>query len=582
MGVAAMQRQVVSSRLLINICKYITLLLFIIVTGIIFYRSIILDRIQSIAGQEAANLSIIFPWTNPALCIPLLISIFAIIVVIYWHNYPSLKIIKFIVVFVLILDLGSFGWFYEWQYYSPKQNLLTSIDTMEKYAQLLNITQQRMLPVRGGLADLEEIPVNMSRLWGVPSASGYGPLILSRVSRLLSMGTIGDVSPNWANETDKSLDIMSIRYVFTPNHIAPVSYFQGLNWSTENLATSLGSGCGKQQPNSVKFSVPSGKNLRSANAIGVVSSLLCATDLTNNAEVLKVRANGSNGNITNLNLLAGRDTSEWSYNCDDVLPLVQHNQAKIFASFPYQRDGIPNCKGHNYVTILPLNKFSDIQSLELNWVGDSGAIGIQKINLIDTINNISFPITEDISYLSNTQRWQYVENINQASVYENLRAMPRLWLVPEVITMQSEEVLNSIKSSKLPDGRTYEPSQIALVEERIDFKPENFDLAATANLTQLNDTHIKIKTNSISPTFLVLSDIYYPGWKAKIDGKLTHVFQTNYVLRGIVIPEGNHIVEFEFKPISFHIGVGVSTAALLLLVYLTFKQIRKPKLVTGN
>ena len=94
----------------------------------------------------------------------------------------------------------------------------------------------------------------------------------------------------------------------------------------------------------------------------------------------------------------------------------------------------------------------------------------------------------------------------------------------------------------------------------------------------MDNTNIQIKTTSLSSTFLILSDVNYPGWQAKIDGKLTHIFQTNYVLRGLLLSEGNHTIDFEFRSQSFYIGAGISTASLVLLVYLCLNIYTKKRL----
>jgi hypothetical protein len=109
-------------------------------------------------------------------------------------------------------------------------------------------------------------------------------------------------------------------------------------------------------------------------------------------------------------------------------------------------------------------------------------------------------------------------------VYENIRAMPRVRLVPEVVSAKPEEVLYVIKSSHMPDGRIYDPSQIALVEEPFKFKAINFDKKATAQIVDFSNGSIEIHTNSESPSFGVLSGVYYPGWEATIDGNSTHIF----------------------------------------------------------
>jgi uncharacterized membrane protein YfhO len=62
---------------------------------------------------------------------------------------------------------------------------------------------------------------------------------------------------------------------------------------------------------------------------------------------------------------------------------------------------------------------------------------------------------------------------------------------------------------------------------------------------------------------LVLTDTWYPGWKAKVDGREVPVEQVNYVLRGVPIGAGTHVVEFTYEPLSWRIGWITSVLALL-------------------
>jgi hypothetical protein len=349
-----------------------------------------------------------------------------------------------------------------------------------------------------------------------------------------------------------------------PTKLQTTTDYQGVNWSKEDMAISLGLGCATQQSSSVKLQVP---DQPSATAIGIVSSLACSTGVPNDTQVLRVSVIDTNSKISTQSLYAGRDTSEWAYDCNDVRPLMQHRRAKIFESFPTTRGSSVKCEAHKYVSILPIDKLSKVNSIKLEYIGSSGAITLQKISLIDKQNKQSLPITANYNFLADTTRWHQVENINQTSIYENLRAMPRTWLVPEVISAKSDEVLRAIKSSQLPDGRPYNPLQ-----KPLKFKTQNIDANSIAQILGLSDTKVLVKTKSLSDSFLVLSDIYYPGWQASIDGKQTEIFQTNYVLRGVKVPEGTHTVKFEFKPMSFHLGAGISAAALCLVGYIFIKN----------
>jgi uncharacterized membrane protein YfhO len=61
---------------------------------------------------------------------------------------------------------------------------------------------------------------------------------------------------------------------------------------------------------------------------------------------------------------------------------------------------------------------------------------------------------------------------------------------------------------------------------------------------------------------LVLSEIWYPGWKAFVDGKETPLYRTDYSLRGIVVPAGRHNLEVVFRPELFARGAALSGGAL--------------------
>jgi hypothetical protein len=392
--------------------------------------------------------------------------------------------------------------------------------------------------------------------------------MLSRVIGLLSMSVPdGGVTGDWSSSHNQSLDVMAIRYVFLPKHNTlpmPVKDPNGISWSKDNLALSLGTGCGPPQPSSVMINLPA--PIR-ATSIGMVSAMACSTAIPDETKVVSVLATDINKKVYSVSVLAGRDTSEWAFDFPDVLPLMKHRRAQVFLSFPVVR-GAQRGEGHRYVATLPFGKELEIKHLELQWVGPLAVIAIQKISLFDEKQGVSYPLSPVMGDLTDHGRWRHVEDIGEVSVYENLQSMPRVWLVSEVVNAKGEEVLQAIQSSRLPDGRIFNPSKIALVEEPFTFKAKEWDERATGQVVHLSNTRMEVQTNSLSPSFLVLSDVYYPGWKAFVDGVETHLFQTNYVLRGVLLPAGSHVVHLEFKPKSFYYGAGVSAGASVLLILL--------------
>ncbi|NOH12800.1 MAG: YfhO family protein [Chloroflexi bacterium] len=83
---------------------------------------------------------------------------------------------------------------------------------------------------------------------------------------------------------------------------------------------------------------------------------------------------------------------------------------------------------------------------------------------------------------------------------------------------------------------------------------------------------VTIECSSDEPGWLVLGDIDYPGWFATVDGEPVRIFQADFLFRGVIVPDGNHMVEFKYKPLSFELGAILSSIALITLVILSYNM----------
>jgi hypothetical protein len=498
------------------------------------------------------------PWANAAAALPLIIFLAAALALLYWHANPSQLWRKVLLMAVLALDMASFGWFYSWQEYAPGKDALRPPTFALNYQTLVQETNQRVIPVRGILGNKGELPPNLSRLWEIPSASIYGPLSLSGTTYLLSMRPDASLDPSWKNSYDQSLNLAAVRYVFLPRP-APLKDAQGIVWDAGNMDIWLGSACDHPPDNSVRFNLPA--TLR-ASGVRLVTRLACSPPVPDGAEVARVLITDSAGVTQTKSMLAGRDTAEWAYDCRSVTPQMKHQRAQVFSSFPAKMLDEP-CEGHFYVAAIDLDGLTDVSRIEVDWVGHSGALTIEKISLIDEASKSSAPVT---SAMQDDSRWRPVEATTETEVYENIKVMPRAWLVAEVLAFKPDEMLKVIKQGRLPDGRAFDPARTALAEDPSAVMAEEPDAEAFARITQLSSTTMEVQTASSAAAFLVTSDAEYPGWQATLDDAPVPIFRADYALRAVRVPAGRHTVRFTFRPKSFYYGSAISAFSLLILL----------------
>ena len=118
---------------------------------------------------------------------------------------------------------------------------------------------------------------------------------------------------------------------------------------------------------------------------------------------------------------------------------------------------------------------------------------------------------------------------------------------------------------------TFNPSDTAVIDDVYAPIIKSFlptDSAASIKMTSFDNDAITYQTNTTANHLAVFSEIYYKDWKAYIDGKNVDFAKANYVLRAMVIPAGNHKIEFKFEPAIFFLGKNISNIAswLVLLI----------------
>ena len=152
------------------------------------------------------------------------------------------------------------------------------------------------------------------------------------------------------------------------------------------------------------------------------------------------------------------------------------------------------------------------------------------------------------------------------SLYENKNALPRAFFASSAVSVSSQsESLSTMRAPQFnPATQTVvEVSQgsFAIASAMSDSGSQS---GASASIIADGRNWVLIETDNLRDGLLVLSDNYYPGWSAAVDGVPTQILRANHTMRAINAPAGHHLVSFVFMPATFFTSMYVSLAAAAL------------------
>ncbi len=149
---------------------------------------------------------------------------------------------------------------------------------------------------------------------------------------------------------------------------------------------------------------------------------------------------------------------------------------------------------------------------------------------------------------------------SELKVFEMGDPFPRAWFVGGTETIAADsQAISRLGSDDFDLRRT------AIVPAPLELPPTD-PAASTVTIVDFETDYLKAEVNASGPQLLIFSQIYYPGWQAKIDGQAAELRRVNVVQQGVVLPVGQHSVELTFSPWSFWAGAFVSGLALLICV----------------
>ncbi len=143
-------------------------------------------------------------------------------------------------------------------------------------------------------------------------------------------------------------------------------------------------------------------------------------------------------------------------------------------------------------------------------------------------------------------------------LYRNNRFLPRaFWARRTVEAADSNAAISLMQGSDLRNE--------AVVEGAAPAVPSIPDAADTAEVAQAWGGHLSIKTDSKAGGYLVISEVWHPGWRALLDGRPLQLYRTNYALLGAAIPPGRHELAVDFRPLHWREALLVTVISFTIL-----------------
>jgi hypothetical protein len=139
---------------------------------------------------------------------------------------------------------------------------------------------------------------------------------------------------------------------------------------------------------------------------------------------------------------------------------------------------------------------------------------------------------------------------DEVKIYENPYAFPKAFMTYKVVSVSSWEEAQE----RLRDMDINGLKDVAVVEEKppawFQLKGQN-DFSSEIQVIKYEENQILLEVDNEKNGLLVLNDVYYPGWRAYVNGRESNIYRVDGLFRGIFLREGKHEIMFKYRPFSY-------------------------------
>lgn len=188
-----------------------------------------------------------------------------------------------------------------------------------------------------------------------------------------------------------------------------------------------------------------------------------------------------------------------------------------------------------------------------------GILRMLNVKYLIATRRMAMPELEEVSLTTTNQQNQRIP----VAIYRLKEFLPRAFFTREIAVIANQDSI--IKELVKPE---FDPTRTAFLAKAPIVLPQPADSQMVA-IEEWNIHSGKIKVYTDRPSQLVISEVYYPnGWKAYLDGKPTEIYRTNYILRSVSVPAGDHEIIIRYVPSDIRVGLIISILSLAIVGFI--------------
>lgn len=157
-------------------------------------------------------------------------------------------------------------------------------------------------------------------------------------------------------------------------------------------------------------------------------------------------------------------------------------------------------------------------------------------------------------------------------IYKNPQAAPRVFATPNYRVRSGRAAI--LRELTRPG---YDPADFVVLEQQPALPPEftasaaGQDAGANIRVASYEDAQVVLRGRFPRPAFVVLNDMYYPEWRAEVDGRPAPIYRANYLFRAVAVPAGRHEIRFAYRDRMLWLGTAIALLTLAggVAVFLT-------------